>query len=131
MATGRSDYPNQINNVLGSRSFQGALDVRASRISEGMKMAAPSSFGIGEGTGAESVRKAYGARSSPFAATIRAEAVSISSSDRSGSSRGREGCMREGLARKPITDWEGYRKSLWTGWPITGIECQQTKMPPR
>ncbi|MFA6846515.1 MAG: malic enzyme-like NAD(P)-binding protein, partial [Sphaerochaetaceae bacterium] len=41
MATGRSDYPNQINNVLGFPFiFRGALDVRATRISEGMKMAA-------------------------------------------------------------------------------------------
>ncbi len=41
MATGRSDYPNQINNVLGFPAlFRGALDVRARKITEGMKMAA-------------------------------------------------------------------------------------------
>lgn len=41
IATGRSDYPNQINNVLGfPYIFRGALDVRATRITEGMKMAA-------------------------------------------------------------------------------------------
>jgi malate dehydrogenase (oxaloacetate-decarboxylating) len=41
MATGRSDYPNQINNVLCFPGiFRGALDVRAPRITEGMKMAA-------------------------------------------------------------------------------------------
>ena len=41
VATGRSDYPNQINNVLGfPYIFRGALDVRASEITEGMKMAA-------------------------------------------------------------------------------------------
>jgi malate dehydrogenase (oxaloacetate-decarboxylating) len=41
MATGRSDYPNQINNVLAFPGvFRGALDVRASRITEGMKVAA-------------------------------------------------------------------------------------------
>jgi malate dehydrogenase (oxaloacetate-decarboxylating) len=41
LATGRSDYPNQINNVLAFPGiFRGALDVRASAISEGMKMAA-------------------------------------------------------------------------------------------
>ena len=41
VGTGRSDYPNQINNVLAFPGiFRGALDVRASRISEGMKMAA-------------------------------------------------------------------------------------------
>jgi malate dehydrogenase (oxaloacetate-decarboxylating) len=41
MATGRSDYPNQINNVLAFPGiFRGALDVRARRIDEGMKLAA-------------------------------------------------------------------------------------------
>ncbi|HMM49497.1 MAG TPA: malic enzyme-like NAD(P)-binding protein, partial [Miltoncostaeaceae bacterium] len=41
MATGRSDYPNQINNVLAFPGiFRGALDCRASQISEGMKVAA-------------------------------------------------------------------------------------------
>ena len=41
VATGRSDYPNQINNVLGfPYIFRGALDVRATEITEGMKMAA-------------------------------------------------------------------------------------------
>jgi len=41
VATGRSDYPNQINNVLAFPGvFRGALDVRASRITEGMKVAA-------------------------------------------------------------------------------------------
>ena len=41
IATGRSDYPNQINNVLGfPYIFRGALDVRAKEITEGMKMAA-------------------------------------------------------------------------------------------
>ena len=41
MATGRSDYPNQINNVLGfPYIFRGALDVRSKEITEGMKMAA-------------------------------------------------------------------------------------------
>jgi malate dehydrogenase (oxaloacetate-decarboxylating) len=41
VATGRSDYPNQINNVLAFPGvFRGALDVRASAITEGMKLAA-------------------------------------------------------------------------------------------
>jgi malate dehydrogenase (oxaloacetate-decarboxylating)(NADP+) len=41
MATGRSDYPNQVNNVLGFPIFcRGALDVRATQINEAMKLAA-------------------------------------------------------------------------------------------
>ncbi len=39
MATGRSDYPNQVNNVLGFPIFRGALDVRATTINEEMKIA--------------------------------------------------------------------------------------------
>ena len=45
MATGRSDHPNQVNNVLGfPYIFRGALDVRATKINEAMKMAAVSCF---------------------------------------------------------------------------------------
>jgi malate dehydrogenase (oxaloacetate-decarboxylating)(NADP+) len=40
MATGRSDFPNQVNNVLGFHIFLEALDVRATKIKEAMKMAA-------------------------------------------------------------------------------------------
>ena len=40
MSTGRSDYPNQINNVIGFPYFRGALDVHARAINEEMKMAA-------------------------------------------------------------------------------------------
>ena len=47
MATGRSDYPNQVNNVLGfPYIFRGALDVRATKINEAMKMAAVKALGI-------------------------------------------------------------------------------------
>ena len=48
MATGRSDYPNQINNVLAFPGlFRGALDVRARQISEGMKVAAAQAIANG------------------------------------------------------------------------------------
>ena len=46
MATGRSDYPNQVNNVLGfPYIFRGALDVRATQINEAMKLAAVKALG--------------------------------------------------------------------------------------
>ena len=46
MATGRSDFPNQVNNVLGfPYIFRGALDVRATQINEAMKLAAVKAFG--------------------------------------------------------------------------------------
>jgi len=54
MATGRSDYPNQVNNVLGfPYIFRGALDVRATTINEAMKLAAVKGFGrTGQNAGA-------------------------------------------------------------------------------
>jgi malate dehydrogenase (oxaloacetate-decarboxylating)(NADP+) len=62
MATGRSDYPNQINNVLGFPFiFRGALDVMASKITMGMKIAASNALAelAREGEVPDSVRKAY------------------------------------------------------------------------
>ena len=64
MATGRSDYPNQVNNVLGFPFiFRGALDVRASTINEEMKLAAVRALAqLAREDVPESVLKAYGAR---------------------------------------------------------------------
>ena len=57
VATGRSDYPNQINNVLAFPGiFRGALDVRASTITEGMKVAAGHAIVSPHGTAAPRVR---------------------------------------------------------------------------
>lgn len=114
MATGRSDFPNQINNVLGFPFiFRGALDVRASKISEGMKMAAAKALaGLAKEEVPESVSKAYGGQSFKFGRNyivpkpfdprvIEWEAVAVA-----------KAACEEGLALHPITDWEGYRKSL-------------------
>ena len=62
IATGRSDYPNQVNNVLGFPFiFRGALDVRARRINEAMKLACVHALGtITQEPVPESVLKAYG-----------------------------------------------------------------------
>ena len=62
MATGRSDYPNQVNNVLGFPFlFRGALDVRARRIDEGMMLAATRALAeLARDEVPESVVKAYG-----------------------------------------------------------------------
>ena len=63
MATGRSDYPNQVNNVLGFPFiFRGALDVRARTITMGMKTAAAEALAAlaREGNVPEKVKKAYG-----------------------------------------------------------------------
>ncbi|MFA6706708.1 MAG: malic enzyme-like NAD(P)-binding protein [Sphaerochaetaceae bacterium] len=114
MATGRSDYPNQINNVLGFPFiFRGALDVRAAKISEGMKMAAALALAkLAKERVPEVVKKAYGGQDFTFGRNyivpkpfdprvIEWEAVAVA-----------KAACEEGLARKPLTDWEGYRKSL-------------------
>jgi len=114
MATGRSDFPNQINNVLGFPFiFRGALDVRASKISEGMKMAAAKALAdLAKEEVPESVSKAYGGQSFKFGRNyivpkpfdprvIEWEAVAVA-----------KAACEEGLGLHPITDWEGYRKSL-------------------
>ena len=114
MATGRSDYPNQINNVLGFPFiFRGALDVRAKRITEGMKMAAAKALAaLAKEEVPEEVRAAYGGRSfsygreyivpKPFdPRVIEYEAVAVA-----------KAACDDGVAECPITDWDGYRASL-------------------
>ena len=114
MATGRSDYPNQINNVLGFPFiFRGALDVRAKIISEGMKMAAAKALAqLAKEPVPESVAKAYGGDKFSFGRNyivpkpfdprvIEYEAVAVA-----------KAACEEGLAQKPITDWDAYRVSL-------------------
>jgi malate dehydrogenase (oxaloacetate-decarboxylating)(NADP+) len=63
MATGRSDFPNQVNNVLGfPYIFRGALDVRATKINEAMKMAAVKALALlTKESVPEQVNIAYGA----------------------------------------------------------------------
>jgi malate dehydrogenase (oxaloacetate-decarboxylating)(NADP+) len=114
MATGRSDYPNQINNVLGFPFiFRGALDVRATTISEGMKMAAAKALAdLAKEPVPESIKKAYGGREFSFGRdyivpkpfdprVIEWEAVAVA-----------KAACEEGLAKYPITDWDGYAERL-------------------
>lgn len=114
MATGRSDYPNQINNVLGFPFiFRGALDVRASRISEGMKLAASQALAaLAKEPIPEEVRKAYGGQDFSFGRNyivpkpfdprvIEWEAAAVA-----------KAACDEGLAKHPIEDWDAYRESL-------------------
>ncbi|MGP1509801.1 MAG: malic enzyme-like NAD(P)-binding protein [Treponema lecithinolyticum] len=113
MATGRSDFPNQINNVLGFPFiFRGALDVKAKKISEKMKMAAAKALAeLAKQSVPDEVRSAYGRDFSfgkeyivpkPFdKRVIEWEAVAVA-----------KAACEEGLAGKPISDWESYKKSL-------------------
>ncbi|MDD2793991.1 MAG: NADP-dependent malic enzyme [Sediminibacterium sp.] len=114
MATGRSDYPNQVNNVLGfPYIFRGALDVRATQINEDMKLAAVRAIAELTRTAVpDIVNMAYNQSSMSFGpeyiipkpldprllCTI-APAVA-------------KAAMESGVAQKHITNWEGYALEL-------------------
>jgi malate dehydrogenase (oxaloacetate-decarboxylating)(NADP+) len=114
VATGRSDYPNQINNVLGfPYIFRGALDVRASTINDEMKLAAAHALAeLAREDVPKEVEAAYGGKKlrygtkyiipAPFDPRL-IERVSIAVA---------QAAMKSGVARKPIADMDAYRKVL-------------------
>ncbi|MCL6683688.1 NADP-dependent malic enzyme [Sphingomonas alba] len=114
IATGRSDYPNQVNNVLGFPFiFRGALDVRATAINEEMKIAAATALAaLAREAVPEEVAAAYGGKSqsfgpdyiipAPFDPRL-IEIVPIAVA---------EAAMRTGVAQKPIEDMDAYRTAL-------------------
>ncbi|WP_340266379.1 NADP-dependent malic enzyme [Sphingobium mellinum] len=113
VATGRSDYPNQVNNVLGFPFiFRGALDVRATGINEAMKVAAAEAIAyLAREQVPEEVAKAYGRSHSfgpdyiipaPFDPRLM-EVVPAAVA---------KAAMETGVAQKPITDMAAYRQSL-------------------
>lgn len=114
MATGRSDFPNQVNNVLGfPYIFRGAMDVRATTINEEMKIAAVKA--IAELTKLpvpEVVNLAYNAKNLKFGKDyiipkpIDSRLISIVSSAVA------KAAMDSGVARKQITNWAAYREEL-------------------
>lgn len=114
IATGRSDYPNQVNNVMGfPYIFRGALDVRAKQINEEMKIAAAEALAaLAREDVPEEVKAAYAGREmkygpkyiipAPFdPRLIYTVPVAVA-----------EAAMRTGVARLPISDFEGYKRQL-------------------
>lgn len=114
MATGRSDYPNQVNNVLGFPFiFRGALDVQSKAINEEMKQAAAFALAkLAKEEVPEKVKKAYGVKEMSFGKeyiipkpfdprvlTWVAPAVA-------------QAAMETGVAGKPITDFDEYKLQL-------------------
>ncbi|HEX9979907.1 MAG TPA: NADP-dependent malic enzyme [Flavobacterium sp.] len=114
MATGRSDHPNQVNNVLGfPYIFRGALDVRATKINEAMKMAAVKALAaLAKESVPEQVNIAYGETKlifgrdyiipkpfDPRLITKVAPAVA-------------RAAMESGVAINPIADWQEYEEEL-------------------
>jgi malate dehydrogenase (oxaloacetate-decarboxylating)(NADP+) len=114
MATGRSDYPNQVNNVLGFPFiFRGALDVRATKINEAMKMAAVHALAdLTKESVPEQVNITYNKKNitfgrdyiipKPFDARLISEIPPAVA----------KAAMESGVAQRPIKDWEAYKENL-------------------
>ncbi|MDE6507617.1 MAG: malate dehydrogenase [Alistipes sp.] len=113
-ATGRSDHPNQVNNVLGFPFlFRGALDVRATRIDEAMKLAAARALAeLARRPVPESVLRAYGLEKLEFG---RGYLIPKPLDPRllcTVSTAVARAAMESGAARQPITDWDAYAERL-------------------
>ena len=114
MATGRSDHPNQVNNVLGFPFiFRGALDVRATKINEAMKMAAVKALAdLAKESVPEQVNIAYGETRltfskdyiipKPFDPRLIATVPPAVA----------KAAMESGVAQEPIEDWKKYEEQL-------------------
>lgn len=114
MATGRSDYPNQVNNVLGfPYIFRGALDVRATGIDENMKMAAAKALAeLTKKPVPDIVNLAYNEKNLSFGRNyiipkpvdprlITTVSIAVA-----------KAAMESGIAQNPITNWEAYEQEL-------------------
>ena len=114
IATGRSDYPNQVNNVLGFPFiFRGALDVRATAINEEMKIAAAEALAeLAREPVPEEVAAAYGGRSQSFGRDYIIPAPFDPRLMEVVASAVAEAAGRTGVAQKPIADMEAYRTRL-------------------
>mgnify|MGYP003693840099 CR=1 FL=1 len=114
VATGRSDYPNQVNNVLGfPYIFRGALDVRARQINEAMKLAAVKALAeLAKTPVPDIVNLAYGEETISFGPAyiipkpldprlLSTVAPAVA-----------KAAMESGVAQHPITDWDSYTTDL-------------------
>ena len=137
MATGRSDHPNQVNNVLGfPYIFRGALDVRASQINEEMKLAAVKALAeLTRQPVPEQVNIAYGETRlnfgrdyiipKPFDPRLISEVPPAVA----------KAAMESGVAKNPILDWDKYRDELMERMgndnKITRLLINRAKMDPK
>ncbi|MGF7082316.1 NADP-dependent malic enzyme [Mucilaginibacter sp. UYCu711] len=114
IATGRSDFPNQVNNVLGfPYIFRGALDVRASAINEEMKLAAVHAIaGIAKKPVPEAVNLAYNAKNLKFGRDYIIPKPMDQRLITEVSSAVAKAAIESGVARKVITDWDAYTEEL-------------------
>lgn len=114
MATGRSDFPNQVNNVLGfPYIFRGALDVRATQINEAMKLAAVKALAeIAKLPVPDIVTMAYNEKNILFGPEYIIPKPLDNRLLTSVAPAVAKAAMDSGVARQPITDWEKYSVEL-------------------
>lgn len=137
MGTGRSDFPNQVNNLLGfPYIFRGALDVRATAINEEMKLAAVKALAnLAKEPVPEQVMKTYNLRSlqfgkeyiipKPFDSRLISEIPPAVA----------KAAMDSGVAKNPIINWETYKEilieRLGTGSKFTRMLISRAKTDPK
>ena len=114
MSTGRSDYPNQINNVIGfPYIFRGALDTRATAINEEMKLAAVRAIaGLAKKPVPDVVNNAYHVNNLTFGPDYFIPKPVDPRLITEVSMAVAKAAMDSGVARKHITDWDGYKNHL-------------------
>ena len=114
IATGRSDYPNQVNNVIGfPYIFRGALDTRARTINDQMKIAAAKAIAaLAKEPVPEDVLKAYNADSLAFGPDYMIPKALDSRLLETVSTAVAKAAMESGAARRPIKDWDKYKEHL-------------------
>ena len=114
MSTGRSDYPNQINNVIGfPYIFRGALDVNAKAINEEMKIAAVHAIAdLAKQPVPDVVNKVYNVNNLTFGPEYFIPKPVDPRLITEVSAAVAKAAMDSGVARKQITDWDEYKKNL-------------------
>ena len=114
MSTGRSDYPNQINNVIGfPYIFRGALDVASTAINEEMKLAAVRAIAnLAKQPVPDVVNEVYHVNNFTFGPDYFIPKPVDPRLITEVSMAVAKAAMDSGVARKPITDWEAYRQHL-------------------
>ena len=114
IATGRSDFPNQVNNVLGfPYIFRGALDVRASAINDEMKIAAAHAIAyLAREDVPDEVNSAYQGAHLKYGEDYIIPAPFDPRLISAVSSAVAEAAMKTGVARRPIKDMDSYRRDL-------------------
>lgn len=138
MATGRSDYPNQINNVLGfPYIFRGALDVRATDINEEMKVAAVKAIAnLTKEPVPEEVNVAYAHGNLTFGSEYLVPKPTDPRLLETIAPAVAKAAMESGVAQRTIRNWktyvEGLRKRLGIGHPLLRkLKAQAKKSPKR